>query len=93
MRPDEVYRSTFREIQIVMEGVTWRQEQEAHFVTVGAWTTAALMRRKRLPKLKTLLRNQKDPISHQTPEQQRTALYMLAASFGHKIERKPVSNG
>ena len=93
MRPEEVHRSTFREIQIVLEGVTWQQEQEAHLVTVGAWTTAALMRKKRMPGLKTLLKEHKGPVARQTPEEQRTAVHMLAASFGHKIQRKPVSNG
>ena len=90
MRPEEVYRSTFREIQIVLEGAGWRQEQAARLVTVGAWTTAALMRyppKKRLPSLKDLLKDRKGPIARQTLDQQRAILNMMATAFGGKLEK------
>ena len=38
------------------EGYRWRQEQRQQELTVLAWTTAALMRQKKLPRLEKLLK-------------------------------------
>lgn len=38
------------------EGYKWRQEQRQQELTVLAWSTAALMRQKKLPRLERLLK-------------------------------------
>jgi hypothetical protein len=68
MAPEAFRRSTLREVQVFMRGARWRQEQRQSLAILGAWTTAALMRRdprKRLPALERLLPREPSP---QSPE-------------------------
>lgn len=66
-------------------------EQQDSRTTVGAWTTAALVRypaKKKLPRLASLLKVQRGAtVRRQTLDEQRAILHALAASVGQKLER------
>ncbi|NTV75379.1 MAG: hypothetical protein HGA66_14385, partial [Holophaga sp.] len=95
--PEEFYRSTLREVSIRIEGTLWQQEQAARLSLREAWYMAALMRQKKLPPLKRLLRSAA-PRAAQSPEAVRQNISAWAAAAGLRLHRRPgappvVSNG
>jgi hypothetical protein len=83
---DEFWDLTLREL--VREFVVHRRRQmDRHDDEMSiAWTTAALMRQDKLPKLeKLLIRNQR--LRQQTPHEQRAVFNQLAASMGKRIKK------
>ena len=51
-----------------------------------AWHMAALQRTKKMPELKTLLRQLK-PLSKQSPQEQLAAVHKIAADMGKPVKR------
>ena len=51
----EFWALTPRELALTFDAVGWRQEQEWQWDVMLAWHTAAFVRAKKLPELKTLL--------------------------------------
>lgn len=47
---------TPREVSVVLEGARWRQRQAARQALTDAWQTAAFMRYRKLPNLKSFMR-------------------------------------
>ncbi len=82
---DEFWDLTFRDL--VQEFVVARrQAYESHDRDMtNAWTVAALMRQKELPKLDKLLVRPRR--RRQSVKEQRAAMYSLAASMGVSVKR------
>lgn len=53
----EFWSLTPAELNMLIEGYNARQEQRYHELITQAWVTASLMRRKKLPSLKSLLKS------------------------------------
>lgn len=62
----------------------WRQEQAARQGIWQAWHVAALMRQKKLPKLKTLLRHVARP-EPQSPDQVKRNIMAWASAAGLRL--------
>lgn len=62
------------------EGYRWRQEQRQQELTVLAWTTAALMRQKKFPRLEKLLKSDKK--QEKSPDEMRREWEELQKEFG-----------
>jgi hypothetical protein len=83
---EEFWDLTLREL--IREFVVHRRRQmERHDDEMSiAWTTAALMRQEKLPKLEKLL-IRKQQMRQQTPAEQRAAMQTLAASMGTTLKK------
>lgn len=66
------------------EGYRWRQEQRQQELTVLAWTTAALMRQKKLPRLERLLKPSKSEEKNKSAEERRKEFEELMREFGSR---------
>jgi hypothetical protein len=85
--PDEFWSATPREISIRLKGALWREQQAARLVVSEAWHVASLMRAKRIPSLKVLLRGLDRAAARQSPETVRAAWLTWAAARGYKIQQ------
>lgn len=65
-----MWRSTPREIWMVISGAAWRHDQAARLAVATAWQTAAFTRTKKLPRLSRVLAEPRKT-RRLTPEQER----------------------
>ena len=68
--PSLFWRLTYREIGVILGGVSLRLQREHNERAWAAWHIAAMSRAKKMPKLKELLQEDKKPTGRRmTPEQ------------------------
>lgn len=80
LKPAEFWELTPAELNAMVEGYKWRQEQRQQELTVLAWSVAALMRQKKLPRLERLLK--KGEGQKKTAEEARREWEELQKEFG-----------
>jgi len=82
LKPQEFWELTPAELNAMAEGYRWRQEQRQQELTVLAWTTAALIRQKKLPRLERLLKSPESERHKKTAEEARREWEELQKEFG-----------
>lgn len=81
MSPFEFWELTLAEFVKIAEGYVRRQKQKYNELIYVAWHTEAFARMKKLPSLKSLIREDKER-HEQTDEEMMAMAKMLNAAFG-----------
>lgn len=88
--PRAFWHLTPREVQIWLDGAALRLKREQTERAWLAWTTAALMRSKKMPKLATLIDGKKPaPRPRQTWQEQLAIMEHWAAAHNAKFGKTP----
>lgn len=87
---DEFWSLTPRELKLALEAGAWQAEQARKRAVQQAWLTAALERSKRMPRLKSLLGDDKaQPLRGAELERRKAEHEAMVAHMGttHRVKR------
>lgn len=91
MSPAQFYAATLREVDAVVRGYRWRQQEHHRSLRYGAWHAALYHRieAKKFPDLKTVMALPRQPSRRQTPEEQEAIIRLWQVALEKKFGKAP----